>query len=619
VKISISNINLGDIDKVKLKFSPDFPDYLMSSIKSTFIENQINALVKNDKYEVVGDWHSLLNMLRGIQGKATRNNFKIEVKDNFSKVIIENLIKKNNKIKTKDQKKNKKVKPLSDSQINSQLKKAGFKPPYKLTKYQLASIKFLLQQDNGANFSVPGSGKTVVTLATHVLTKGVNGLLVVAPKNAFMAWDEQIDEIFEKSHPIRKKGIVRLIGTEKNIKKLLTSGHKYFLINYERLPRIITLLSNFLRSNKIHMVLDESHKIKSQNANRANAARILSIYPVRKDILTGTPMPNTEDDVKNQWDFLYQNLSFDIKRDFFTRTTKQQLNLPKLTRKFVPVKMSEGQLLLYARVMDPFTRLIKEKDMDIRSNFSKIKKSIMRLIQISSNPILVLRRMGENNEYYMGNEVDRKIVRQIENEVDSEKIKRACLEARKLAAKGEKSVIWTFFRGNVERIGKELLNDLGAEYIHGGVPTGDDEELGTREQKIKRFKDLDSNCMVLVANYAACAEGISLHKACHNAIYIDRTFQAELYLQSEDRIHRLGDQHTKKVLILETAVPRGYRSIDLAIRMNLEKKIRRMGNFLNDPHLRQMANDEYETNEPIDEDIDDVRNILKDFANAKIK
>ena len=108
MKISISNINLGDIDKVKLKFSPDFPDYLMSSIKSTFIENQINALVKNDKYEVVGDWHSLLNMLRGIQGKATRNNFKIEVKDDFSKVIIENLIKKNNKIKTKDQKKIKK-------------------------------------------------------------------------------------------------------------------------------------------------------------------------------------------------------------------------------------------------------------------------------------------------------------------------------------------------------------------------------------------------------------------------------------------------------------------------------------------------------------------------------
>ena len=169
------------------------------------------------------------------------------------------------------------------------------------------------------------------------------------------------------------------------------------------------------------------------------------------------------------------------------------------------------------------------------------------------------------------------------------------------------------------RIGKELLNDLNAEYIHGGVKTGDDKALGTREQKIKKFKDLNSDCMVLVANYAACAEGISLHKSCHNAIYIDRTFQAELYLQSEDRIHRLGDNHTKKVLILETAVPRGYRSIDLAIRMNLERKIRRMANFLNDPHLRQMANDEYDTEEPIDFRIDDVQDILNDFVNARAK
>ena len=88
MKISISNINLGDIDKVKLKFSPDFPDYLMSSIKSTFIENQINALVKNDKYEVVGDWHSLLNMLRGIQGKATRNNFKIGRPGSIQKLLL---------------------------------------------------------------------------------------------------------------------------------------------------------------------------------------------------------------------------------------------------------------------------------------------------------------------------------------------------------------------------------------------------------------------------------------------------------------------------------------------------------------------------------------------------
>ena len=69
----------------------------------------------------------------------------------------------------------------------------------------------------------------------------------------------------------------------------------------------------------------------------------------------------------------------------------------------------------------------------------------------------------------------------------------------------------------------------------------DEEELETRKYKIKKFKDKSSDCMVLVANYASCAEGISLHHACHNAIYIDRSFQADLYLQSIDRICRLGN------------------------------------------------------------------------------
>ena len=68
------------------------------------------------------------------------------------------------------------------------------------------------------------------------------------------------------------------------------------------------------------MILDESHKIKSSNAISANAARMLSIYPVRKDILTGTPMPNTPDDVKNQWDFLYPNTYFDIRKPFFAKS-----------------------------------------------------------------------------------------------------------------------------------------------------------------------------------------------------------------------------------------------------------------------------------------------------------
>ena len=56
-----------------------------------------------------------------------------------------------------------------------------------------------------------------------------------------------------------------------------------------------------------------------------------------------------------------------------------------------------------------------------------------------------------------------------------------------------------------------LLTGVGAEYIHGGIGTDDDDEnLESREAIIRRFNDPDSPTRVLAANPAACSEGISL-------------------------------------------------------------------------------------------------------------
>ena len=45
---------------------------------------------------------------------------------------------------------------------------------------------------------------------------------------------------------------------------------------------------------------------------------------------------------------------------------------------------------------------------------------------------------------------------------------------------------------------------------------------------------------ILIGNPKKGGEGISLHYNCHNAIYLDRTYNAAEYLQSRDRIHRIG-------------------------------------------------------------------------------
>lgn len=86
----------------------------------------------------------------------------------------------------------------------------------------------------------------------------------------------------------------------------------------------------------------------------------------------------------------------------------------------------------------------------------------------------------------------------------------------------------------------------------------------------------------MVANPAAACEGISLHTVCQNAIYVDRTFNAAHYLQSEDRIHRLGlrPDQSPVVEILECRL-----TIDEIVRNRLGIKIDRKSAVLEDPSL----------------------------------
>ena len=61
-----------------------------------------------------------------------------------------------------------------------------------LTNEQLRDVSKLIEQRHGANFSVPGAGKTTTLLAVFKILKHyeiVDKLFVVAPKNAFISWE----------------------------------------------------------------------------------------------------------------------------------------------------------------------------------------------------------------------------------------------------------------------------------------------------------------------------------------------------------------------------------------------------------------------------------------------
>ena len=67
-------------------------------------------------------------------------------------------------------------------------------------------------------------------------------------------------------------------------------------------------------------------------------------------------------------------------------------------------------------------------------------------------------------------------------------------------------------------------------------------------KEFNEFKD-DTNPRVLIATPASLAEAVSLHKnilgkrVCSHAIYLDRNWNGAQFMQSMDRIHRIGMIH----------------------------------------------------------------------------
>jgi len=146
-------------------------------------------------------------------------------------------------------------------------------------------------------------------------------------------------------------------------------------------------------------------------------------------------------------------------------------------------------------------------------------------------------------------------------------------ESRK---KGDKVLIWSNFIGTIDLIKNACIDDdIKCEIITGNTPVEQEkvEEAKTREQIRDEFMDLESGLDVLIANPAACAESISLHTSCHHAVYYDLSYNCAQYLQSLDRIHRVGGSET---VFAHYHFLEYENTIDADIKDNLDKKAERM-------------------------------------------
>lgn len=482
-----------------------------------------------------------------------------------------------------------------------------------LTKEQLRDTHKLLNLRHGANFSVPGAGKTTTLLAVHTILRHhlkVEKIFVVAPKNAFISWEEEIESIFGTLYSVRRLHDLSLNSVSK---AFLDSD--VILVNYEKLRKETNIFVPLFLKLNVHFVLDESHRIKSGTNNLSfKQINMLCDISIRRDILSGTPLPQGFDDIRPQFFFLWrkdvlpstldesdENSSKRVNgliKDFFVRTTKDELGLPDPIIHFCPIQMGPLQTELYELLRSEAYRKISGLTRDQIRYFREIGGLTVRLMQAATNPML----LSSEDEYFHdlldvpSTSSIWSAIFQYAHYEKAAKFEFLQQYIKEYLAKDlrNKVVVWTYFIKNIKLL-EQILKGYNPTSIFGAISTGSDEDLSTREGRIKLFHN-DPNCRILIANPQACGEGISLHKVCHHAIYLDRNFNAAYYLQSVDRIHRLG---LSKTTATEVTFLVSKGTIDEIITRRLQKKTERMAEVLNDKSLMKLAMD------PEDISIDD--------------
>ena len=268
----------------------------------------------------------------------------------------------------------------------------------------------------------------------------------------------------------------------------------------------------------------------------------------------------------------------------YVRTTKKDLGLMKPIYKIHKVSPNPAFKLFYDEYFAK--KLSDGSSLEDILSVKSFKKAVLKLLQLLSNPTSCFDDIFD---------LDPSLANHIKDEGDGVKIDAVVKRAQDLISEGEKVIIWSSFVINVELIAQKFGKK--AVFIHGGVPSTSEEdhfaELDSREEKIRRFKE-DPNCMILVANPAAAAESISLHKHCNYALYLDRTYNAGQFLQSQDRIHRLVSKDMEKQKYIEIFMLDLPECVDWKVHSALNRKIDNMSAFLNDESLMSLHGFDYD-------------------------
>ena len=453
-------------------------------------------------------------------------------------------------------------------------------PKYNAFEYQKDAVNRLKNLEYGAIFHEQGLGKSKIALdlILHWLQfDKVEKVILVVKKTLVNNWKRELEH-----HTFLN---CRIVGNDpvENRKAFITRCH-IIIAHYESVPYELTRFKSLIRENRTAMILDESTKIKNPNAGISKVFHELSHELTKRFILTGTPVANRPYDVWSQIFFL--DFGRSLGRDFkefkkrydldnkmsdgalsdsqaaacsslficerqneFTHAlldmknklasfcvrenkTSEHIDLPEKIIKNIACQWEQNQLAMYKTYKNELSSIVVRGNKIIDDSTNSILKKLLRFVQIASNPRLV-------DEQYRNKSGKEEKLDRLLKDIDM---------------KDEKVIVWSTFIETAKFLSAKYKS-LSPARVDGSMT------IDRRQYNIDKFLN-NHNCKALFATTGAAKEGLTLTVANH-AIFYDRGFSLDDYLQAQDRIHRVSQINTCYVynLVMEDSVDEWVESL----------------------------------------------------------
>lgn len=322
-----------------------------------------------------------------------------------------------------------------------------------------------------------------------------------------------------------------------------------------------------VESHKVYLIVDESNLVKNPKAIRTERIIKLAEKCKYKLILNGTPVSRNEADMFAQWYILdwrilgyksfwgfannhleYKKIILPNGREVVTDQVVRVLNIDYLAEKIAPYTYQ----ILKSECLDIPAKHYYRREFYLtpeqQSAYKITKEKYLESVEeIKPETIYklftALQHTVSGQRVITSPDVSMQTVPIFENFLENPRIQKLA-EIIDNDLKLDKCIIFAKYQAEIDTIA-ELLNAKGKSYkIFTGKVTQKE-----RQENINAFRD---SAQFLLANKSCGAYGLNL-QFCHNIIYYSNDFDLATRLQSEDRVHRIGQ--TQEVNIYDIFAP----------------------------------------------------------------